>query len=206
MGTDYNKNVFINCPYDKEYRPMKQALMFAVKSCGFTPLLVSMDQDGGTPRIIKIKDMICNSKYGIHDISRCKASSKGEWYRMNMPFEMGLDLGCHYFSDVHSDKKHLVLTTEPYSQQPSLSDLSGNDPKCHEDNVNKLIRHVRNFLYCMLPAEEKSQALAANVIRRQYDNFQSRLYMNYGSDSETLMEMEDDEYCAKIDEFYKGVL
>jgi len=206
MGTDYNKNVFINCPYDKEYRPMKQALMFSVKSCGFTPILVSMDPDGGTPRIMKIKDMIGSSKYGIHDISRCKASSTGEWYRMNMPFEMGLDFGCHYFSDDHTDKKYLVLTAEPYSQQPSLSDLSGNDPKCHEDKVSKLIGHVRNFLYGMLLQDEKSKAPSANDIRNQYDDFQTRLYVNCGSDSEALMEMEDDEFCAKIDEFYNGLL
>ena len=41
---DENIKVFINCPYDIEYVPMKQALMFAVLYCGFEPQLASMIQ------------------------------------------------------------------------------------------------------------------------------------------------------------------
>ena len=51
---DENIKVFINCPYDIEYVPMKQALMFAVLYCGFEPQLASMIQDAGYTRLDKI--------------------------------------------------------------------------------------------------------------------------------------------------------
>ena len=108
---DENIKVFINCPYDIEYVPMKQVLMFAVLYCGFEPQLASMIQDAGYTRLDKIKKLINDTSYGIHDISRCKASKKNEWYRMNMPFEMGLDFGSRYFCCKDRKKTFLFLLT-----------------------------------------------------------------------------------------------
>jgi hypothetical protein len=51
--------------------------------------------DSGRPRIDKIISLIKESKYAIHDLSRLKAREAGEYYRLNMPFELGLDVGCY---------------------------------------------------------------------------------------------------------------
>ena len=34
---DYNRNVFINCPFDNEYNYIFEALVFAVFECGLRP-------------------------------------------------------------------------------------------------------------------------------------------------------------------------
>ena len=34
---DYEKNVFINCPFDDSYNPLFEAIVFAVHDIGFRP-------------------------------------------------------------------------------------------------------------------------------------------------------------------------
>jgi hypothetical protein len=36
--SDYKWNVFINCPFDEQYKPLFEALVFAVFDCGFRAL------------------------------------------------------------------------------------------------------------------------------------------------------------------------
>jgi hypothetical protein len=38
MSTEYNDNVFINCPFDVDYTPNLHAIVFTVYRCGFVPL------------------------------------------------------------------------------------------------------------------------------------------------------------------------
>ena len=37
----YSRSVFVNCPYDTEYLPMLQALVFTVHACGFEARLAT---------------------------------------------------------------------------------------------------------------------------------------------------------------------
>lgn len=143
-----NKNVFINCPFDKDYEKFLRAMMFAVAYCGFKPQLATLDRNAGQTRIQKIQEMIRGAKYGLHDISRCKAQEAGEHYRMNMPFEIGLDFGCAVYGNEEQHRKKLaILVSERYEYQKSLSDLSGNDPICYEGKVEKLVKEVRDWFY-----------------------------------------------------------
>ena len=48
-------------------------------------------------KIDKISELIRESLYSIHDLSRLKSSQVGEFYRMNMPFELGVEYGCRRF-------------------------------------------------------------------------------------------------------------
>jgi hypothetical protein len=41
--------------------------------------------------------LIHESRFGIHDLSRCKAITAGDYVRMNMPFELGIDHGSKRF-------------------------------------------------------------------------------------------------------------
>lgn len=103
----------------------------------------------GETRFEKILSLVQQSKYGIHDLSRIKSSRAGEFYRMNMPFELGLDIGCQRFKgSVWADKRCLILEAERYRYQAALSDLSNSDIMVHGNEPSLLIGEVRNWL-CM---------------------------------------------------------
>jgi len=61
----FESNVFINCPFDKEYAPILQATLFAVVLLGFTPRLATERSDGGESRLEKIRQLIEESQYSI---------------------------------------------------------------------------------------------------------------------------------------------
>ncbi len=98
-------------------------------------------------RIQRILSLIRQSRYAIHDLSRLSAQRRGEYFRLNMPFELGLDIGCRIFGKTRfRQKKCLVLEKNRYSVQAALSDLSNSDVCCHDDKPQIAVRHVRNWL------------------------------------------------------------
>jgi hypothetical protein len=44
---DYERNIFLNCPFDDEYQPLFRAVMFAVLTCGFRARCALEADDGG---------------------------------------------------------------------------------------------------------------------------------------------------------------
>jgi hypothetical protein len=62
--------VFINCPYDPEYRDNLNALLFAVCDCGFYPRIALESADSGELRFSKICELVRQCRYAIHDLSR----------------------------------------------------------------------------------------------------------------------------------------
>jgi hypothetical protein len=87
---DFDRSVFLNCPFDDAYLPLLRPILFFIFNLGLTPRIALERLDSGRPRIEKIVSLIRDSKYAIHDLSRLKARKAGEYYRMNMPFELGL--------------------------------------------------------------------------------------------------------------------
>jgi len=85
----FNRNVFVNCPFDDEYLPLLRPLLFCLIYLGFSPRIALESLDSGKPRYDKIVLLIQQSKYAVHDLSRLQASKAGEFYRLNMPFELG---------------------------------------------------------------------------------------------------------------------
>lgn len=71
------KNVFINCPFDDEYLPLLRPLIFTLLTIGYTPRIAKERLDSGEPRFRKICELISESQYGIHDLSRVQAKRKG---------------------------------------------------------------------------------------------------------------------------------
>lgn len=143
---DFDKCVFINCPFDEDYMPLLRILLFTVIQCGFNPRIATERSDSGEVRIKKISSIIGESKYSIHDISRMEPLVAGDLPRFNMPFELGLDYGCRDHGPNHlKGKRFLVLEKERYRYQKVLSDIAGNDIKSHANNPLSLVRAVRSW-------------------------------------------------------------
>lgn len=102
----FEKSVFINCPFDDEYKGMLRPILFLIIDMGFEPRIALESFNSGEARIEKIINIIQECKFALHDLSRIKSTKVGEFYRMNMPFELGLDIGCQRFKgDKWSAKK-----------------------------------------------------------------------------------------------------
>jgi hypothetical protein len=143
----FKKNVFINCPFDKSYQPLLRPLIFCVLYLGFNPRITLESLNSGEVRIEKIISLIENSKYGIHDLSRLKAKKTGEFFRLNMPFELGLDIGCRKFKKGKwKNKKILVMEKSRYDYQAALSDIAGSDIRAHKNDGRKVVSIVRDWL------------------------------------------------------------
>ena len=143
----FDRNVFVNCPLDDRYLPLLRPLLFTIIYLELNPRIALERLDSGEPRISKIISLIRESKYAIHDLSRLKAERKGEYFRLNMPFELGLDVGCRLFrSGRWSGKKCLILEAEKYRYQAAISDLSNSDIGVHGNDPVTLVSEVRNWL------------------------------------------------------------
>lgn len=143
---DYDSTVFINCPFDEEYAPLLEAAVFCVVYFGFAPRLANERVESGESRLDKIVEMILSARYSIHDLSRCRSLSIGEHFRMNMPFELGIDLGIRRSGvQPHDTKKFLILEESPYDLKRSLSDMAGQDVEFHRADFELVIRRVRDF-------------------------------------------------------------
>lgn len=155
----FERSVFINCPFDDAYKPLLRAILFCIYYLGLEPRIAVERLDGSEPRIEKIIELIEASKFGIHDLSRIRAERAGELFRLNMPLELGLDIGCKRFrGPPWSDKRCLILETERYRYQAAISDLSNSDIEAHADDPAEALTVVRNWLNteCKLDAEGPS--------------------------------------------------
>jgi len=143
----FDQNVFINCPFDEAFYPLLRPLLFTVIFVGLNPRISLENMDSGQPRIQKILSLIEESKYAIHDLSRIKAQKKGEIFRLNMPFELGLDVGCRLYKDgPWAEKRCLILEAERYRFQAAISDLSNSDIAVHKNEPEEVVSVVRNWL------------------------------------------------------------
>lgn len=161
----FDQNVFINCPFDNDYKSLLRPIVFCIYRLGFQPRIASERLDGGEPRIEKIIELIESSRYSIHDLSRLKAKKVGEMFRLNMPLELGIDIGCKRFKGAPwSGKKCLILETERYRYQAALSDLSNSDIAAHGDDPLAAFTAVRDWL-------DQEARLDADGPARLWDQF-----------------------------------
>ena len=167
---DRERAIFINCPFDAEYKPLFDAIVFAVLFCGYEVRSALEISDAGEPRLLKIVRLIRDSRYSLHDISRVEQD--GGLPRFNMPIELGIAIGARHFGDDGLRAHHLlVLDSEQYRYQRFASDLAGIDIHAHAGSVSGVIGAVRNFL-----ATHSRRPLAgASAIASALERFEFRL-------------------------------
>jgi hypothetical protein len=143
---EYAENVFINCPFDPEYEPMFEAIVFAVTDAGFRPKCARERLDSSQIRLHKIVSLIGASRFSIHDLSRTSLDDVNGLPRFNMPLELGIDLGCKAYDSDRADKSFLIFDSEQYRFQKFVSDLGGQDIQQHGNNARLAVMQVRNWL------------------------------------------------------------
>lgn len=168
----FDRNVFINCPFDQDYLPLARALVFSLLKLGFEPRIATERADSGEVRIGKIRELIQISRFSVHDLSRMEPMKPEDLPRFNMPFELGLDLGCRYYGNARQrGKRCLILERDRYRYQKVLSDISGNDIRAHQNDRECLIRELRNWFF----VSTGDTLPAADQVWTQYNLFQTDL-------------------------------
>lgn len=192
------KSIFINCPFDDEYLPLLRVLLFITRFYGFDVKIASAELDSKSNRLPRIKSLMGETKYSIHDLSRFRSDKAGEYYRMNMPFELGLDYGIG-----GDDKIFLIFESEPNKLKIALSDINGWDIRSHQDKPEKIVMEFRKWIVGCGNLSDELKQLSSEEVWNRYNFF-------YGSFADHMVKhkMKDEEisvseYLVFIDSYLK---
>lgn len=142
------KSVFINCPFDKGYDNLFNAIVFCVMNCGLFPRCALEPVLGNQVRLQNITSLIESCKFGVHDLSRKTPDKKGKLCRFNMPFELGLFYGAKSFgSKKQKSKECIIMDSKKYEYQKFISDLAGIDARSHRSAVKTIVRELRDWIF-----------------------------------------------------------
>ena len=173
MPASPSASVFINCPFDEQYQPLFEAIVFCVAACGFVPRCTLELTDAGEVRIENIYRLIAQCNHGIHDISRTEVGDQpSQLPRFNMPLELGIFLGAKRFGGRSSRKRCLILDRARYRYKRFISDIGGQDIKAHNKSPATAIRHVRDWLQS---APGKAGIPGGATIWKKYGRFRREL-------------------------------
>jgi hypothetical protein len=202
MAGTYTNNVFINCPFDDLYLPIRKAIVFAIFDCGFVPRCALEIDDSGEMRFDKIKRLIDESKFGVHDISRTEIDPDTNLPRFNMTLELGVFIGAKHFGNRNQKHKNcLILDTEKYRFQKFISDIAGQDIRDHSNDPARAITHVRNWLNS---ASGRKTIPGGSEILRRFNQFEVDLPDICASIPIRLDELTYNDYANFVSEWLGG--
>jgi hypothetical protein len=169
---EYEQNVFINCPFDDDYAPLFESIVFAINDAGFRSKCARERLDSSQVRLQKIVELISSSRYSIHDLSRTTLDATNALPRFNMPLELGIDIGCKAFNPDCTDKSFLIFDSEQYRFQKFVSDISGQDIHQHGNNAKVAVTRVRDWLRT---ESGRTDMPGGAAIYDRYERFQTEL-------------------------------
>jgi hypothetical protein len=88
---------------------------------------------------------LANSKYSIHDLSRCTGEGVENIARFNMPLELGMAMA-RRFLDPAIEHDWLVLVPRGHPYARFVSDLAAYDPVAHDGSIPSVIIAVMSWL------------------------------------------------------------
>jgi len=194
----FEKNVFINCPFDEKYKELLRPLLFTIIYLGYNPRIANEKINSGESRIENICRMIKESRFSIHDLSRLEAKKKKEIARLNMAFELGVDFGCKEFGKMR-EKNILVLEENPHRLKKALSDFSAYDFKHHNNDPQMIISEVRDWFY-----ESIEGFPLSHTIWDSFNDFMAHLYKERkerGAKSKDVRKMQPKEFSDEARKF-----
>jgi hypothetical protein len=143
----YDRQVFINCPFDAQFKPIFEGIVFAIADCGMRPRCALEVDDASEVRIEKIFKIIAECKFGVHDISRTEVTTSSGLPRFNMPLELGMFLAAKRFGIGRQKRKVcLILDSTRYRYQQFISDIAGQDIQVHKNSIQDAITVIRNWV------------------------------------------------------------
>lgn len=139
------KGVFINCPFDAEFKVRFQAVIFATVCCGFLPRSALESGTVSDSRMTRIVEAIFSSRYSIHDLTRCTGEGAENFARFNMPLELGMAMAARI---VNRESGHdwLALAPRGHGYQKFISDLAGYDLETYDESVAGIVGAVMRWL------------------------------------------------------------
>jgi hypothetical protein len=168
-----HNDVFINCPFDRTYQPIFDAIIFAVRDLGFQARCALEVDDSALVRTEKIQSIIEQCRYGIHDISAVTLDPDTGLPRFNMPFALGLYVGCWRFGNkVQRTKSCLILDDERFRYQKFISDIAGQDIHAHGGAPEGAIAEARNWL---VTASRRKRLPGGMKVIQRYRKFRDDL-------------------------------
>jgi hypothetical protein len=78
-----------------------------------------------------------NSRYSIHDLSRCTGEGDENFVRFNMPLELGIAMA-RRFAGPAPEHDWLVLVPKGHAYLRFISDLAAYDPATHDGSVESV--------------------------------------------------------------------
>lgn len=162
-------SVFINCPFTDDYKKLFHSIIFTVLSCGFRPRTAMEAGDAGDIRLDKIARLISQSAYSIHDLSAVQLDNTNNLPRFNMPFELGMVIGCKKIArSRYAQRPVLIMEHTAYTSQKCLSDIAGQDLKAHGGLLSRAIKIVRVWLL----QQSKRKNIPGHLrIEKEFDSF-----------------------------------
>jgi len=202
-AAEYDHSVFVNCPFDEEYRQLFEAVVFAVHDCGYIARCALELDDASEVRIDKILRIIAGCRFGLHDISRTEIDAATSLPRFNMPLELGLFLGAKRFGRAEQNLKScLILDVDQYRYQKFISDIAGQDIAAHGGDPSRAIRSVRDWLSNATSKAGRipgGKAIAARYVhfRQSLPAFCERLHLSVD-------ELTFNDYVLQVEEWLKA--
>ena len=188
--------IFINCPFDNKYKPMLRAMLFVARFYGLEIKIASSDTDSKSNRLQRIIELMRESKFSVHDLSKLMSEKKKEYYRMNMPFELGLDYGLG-----GDEKVFLIFEDEAYKLKIALSDINGWDVRPHYNKPEQLILEFRKWIVANRELSKEQKSFSSSDIWYIYNDFYGKFSDFMTSHHMKEEEISVSEYISHVDNF-----
>jgi hypothetical protein len=143
--------VFLNFPFEEKYSSLADAMNFAVVAGGLLPVCAHDLTTPDRPRLDMLVEAIQNCRYSAHDFSRSQGEGENNFARMNMPLEMGMAL-FHALQTQRMEHRCLFFVATPHDYKVFASDLSGLDPKVHNNDDIRVVIDMYEWLRNVVPS------------------------------------------------------
>ena len=132
------------------------------------------------------------------------SKTAGEALRMNMPFELGLDMGRRRAPDHETDdKKFLIFESKQYELKCCLSDINALDVAFHKDDFELVFKKMLDFLV----VEAECQLPGLTQIKNEYTLFprwMTEKKIHEGHTQEEVLDLPTGERLHEMSEWFQG--
>jgi hypothetical protein len=175
-ASDPSLCIFVNCPFDEDYRDALDAIVFTCVHAGFCPWIAQSTGTVADSRLERILEGLSSCRYSIHDLSRYRGEGSENLSRFNMPLELGMAMGLRGWSRAATAHDWMVMGPVGHQFHQYVSDLSGHDPSVHDGSAAHVSTTVLSWLVArpnssrsVAPAEVQSRIPTYSRRKRELD-------------------------------------